>query len=199
MDKYLEKWSEKIEDIEVQLDLGEEEAIEAFEKQKGRLKEFIDKSKASLENLGLDEKATKLKADLEQLQLQLALGKAESKDAFEAQKEKLEQALHSASEKFQEIRGSADDTYDEVVHNLEDATSSFQTRMDLMRLQMALGKAEAREAFEEKKAELRQKLAEVKIKVEEREKIGEEKWNEFTDEIGEAYSHFKGALKGLFS
>lgn len=199
MDKHFEKLTEELDDIEIQLDLGEEEAIEAFEKQKGKFGELIAKAKSSLESLGLDEKADKLKGDLEHLQMQLTLGKADSKDAFEVQKEKLEHALHSAKDKFQEIKSSTDTTYDEVVHGLEGAATNFQTRMDLMRLQMALGKAEARDALEEKKNELRQKLAEVRGKVIEGEKSGEEKWEAFSEEVGEAYEQFKGALKGLFS
>lgn len=199
MDKNFEKLANELDEIEVDLDLGEKEAIEAFENQKGKFLAFIDKAKTSLENMGMDEKADKLKAELEHVQVQLALGKAESRDAFEAQKEKMEHALHNAKDKFLEIKESTDSTYDEVVHGLEDATSSFQTRMDLMRLQMALGKADARDAFEEKKKELQHKLAEVKAKVKESEKVGEGKWDTLSSEVGEAYDHFKGALKGFFS
>lgn len=199
MDKFLENWTEELDELEIQLDLGEDEATEAFETQKGKFRELIDKSKASLEKLGLDEKASHLKAELEHLQVQLALGKAESKDAFEAQKEKMDQALHKAKDRFQGIKSSTDNTYDEVVHTLDKASTDFQTRMDMMRLQMALGKADARDAMEEKKKEIRHKLTEVRTKVKQREEAGEEKWESFSEEIGEAYDHFKHALKGLFS
>ena len=68
--------------------LGEEEIVDAFENQKAKLSGFIDTSREKVNAMAESEQATRLKTKLEELQVQLALGKAETRDAYEgAEKE----------------------------------------------------------------------------------------------------------------
>lgn len=201
MNRYLEDWHKQLEDLEIHVDLGEEEIIEAFEKQKASFRDFLEKSKESVAELKDegDSAWQSLQTKLDELQVQLALGKAETRDAYEEQKEKLDQALHAAQVEADSVAGKVDSQYASIASEFKTKSEGFETQLDLFRLHYALGKAEAREKWDEKKGELRETLAELRRKIDQDKETAEEKWDEFSGEMTEAFGHLKTALKGLFS
>ena len=201
MNRYLEDWHKQLEDLEIHVDLGEEEIIEAFEKQKASFRGFLEKSKESVAELK-DEGNTawqSLQTKLDELQVQLALGKAETRDAYEEQKEKLDEALHAAQAEADGIADKVDERYANIASEFKTKSASFETQLDLFRLHYALGKADAKDKWDEKKGELKETLTELRRKIDEDKERAEEKWDEFSGEMSEAIGHLKTALKGLFS
>ena len=81
--------------IEAQLQLSKEQAIEELEVRKKRLNETLEGFKSEVVKAkGLaDEKKTEIQAMFDELQVQLALGKAEARDSFEAQREKIQHSI----------------------------------------------------------------------------------------------------------
>jgi len=88
--------------------------------------------------------------ELEELQLQLALGKAEAKDKFEILKKRFNLFLHDAEMKVNEAREFAEET---------------KTKIDELRVQLALGKAETKELFEAQRKKILAKINDVEIYV----------------------------------
>lgn len=84
--------------------------------------------------------------ELEELQLQLALGKSEAKDKFESMKKRFNGLLHDAELKTDDVKEWADD---------------MRTKFDELRVQLALGKAETKEAFETQRKKINSKIHDV--------------------------------------
>lgn len=183
--------------MEIDLHLEEEEIIHSFENHKDKLRKNIDSfSKSTQDKLG--ETAKGLQTRLDELKVQLALGKAESKEAYEEQRKQLNAALNNVSTEYEKVKSQAGDKMGEIKEELGQQIKKFQSRLDVFRLHFHLGMADAKEEYEEKKKELSRELDKVKNKVEEAEKKGEDKWEGFGKEMGEAFSHFQGAIKKLF-
>ncbi|MEO0898330.1 MAG: hypothetical protein AAFY71_18095 [Bacteroidota bacterium] len=197
MDKELAKWQKEIEDLELDLKLEEADVIEAFEQHKHNLTESVNSfTKHAGEMLG--EGSNLLQGKLDELKVQLALGKAESKDAFEEQRKELDKALHSASEEFEKVKGEAGENVGKLKEEFDEQMNHFKTRLDMFRLHFHLGMAEAKEEYEEKKKDLSQELDKIKEKVDGAEDKAENRLEDFGKEMGEAFSHFQKAVKGLF-
>lgn len=202
MNKYLQDWMKELDDLDIHLKMDTDEVVEAFEKQKSSFQSFVSESKDKLEakinELDLGEKGTELKTKLEELQVQLALGKAETRDAFEEQRKNLTSSLHDATKEYDGLKEKAEGQYKELADEFNELTEKFHTKLDVLRVQFALGKADMQDEMKDKKEEIAQKLAEVRKKSEENKEKAEDKWDDFKGEISEAYGHFKSALKGLF-
>ena len=206
MDSNLEKWTKELDDLDVQISLGEEEYVEAFEEQKSRFLGWINEANASIqgqaEKYGVDEKLNAVKAKFEELQLQLALGKAESKEAFEEQRKKIENTLQNCNQAFDEYKSQAGEKAGDLGEGFQQQLENFRTKLDVYRLHFALGSADAQDELAEKKKELKSRVLEMREKAEKKgeETVGEmeEKWDGVKEELSEAYDHFKGALKRLF-
>ncbi|MBK7130799.1 MAG: hypothetical protein IPH66_15765 [Crocinitomicaceae bacterium] len=84
--------------------------------------------------------------ELEELQVQLALGKAEAKDKFESLKKNFNGLVHSAELKVDEAK---------------DFAQEMRVKFEELRVQLALGKAETLEAFEAQRKKINQKMQEI--------------------------------------
>lgn len=88
--------------------------------------------------------------EIEELQVQAALGKAEAKDKYEEIKKKFNLVLHEAKSKIESGKEKVED---------------IDTKFDELRVQLELGKAEGLEAFKEQKKGLLNKLHEIEVKI----------------------------------
>ena len=70
--------------------------------------------------------------------------------------------------------------------------------MDVFKLNMALGSADAKDEWKEKKKEFQTKLHSLKSKLHDSKNAGEEKLEGFNSEIAKSFSHFKSAFKQMF-
>lgn len=199
MNKYLENWQKKIEDLELNLSLDQDDIQEAYERQKAGFQSFLDKAKTNIDQLNLGQSVDQVKAKIEELEVQLALGKAESKEAFEAQKQKLDHSLQELSQEYKKLKAGVDSEYHEAVDKLSHDVEGFHTKLDVFKLHFHLGKSDLAGEWEDAKKDLNHKLQDLRKKVEKGGEEAEEKWEDLTEEVGEAYSHFKNTLSGLFS
>ncbi|MDY2586961.1 hypothetical protein [Winogradskyella aquimaris] len=88
--------------------------------------------------------------EIEELQVQAALGKAEAKNKYEEIKKKFNLVLHEAKSKI--------DSGKEVAQDID-------TKFDELRVQLELGKAEGLDAFKEQKKGLLAKLHEIEVNI----------------------------------
>lgn len=195
-----QKLSEELEDLRQQVEADtEEQAAEKLESHKTSFMSFIDSSKEKLDGILSGDASLKARQALDELRVQLALGKAESKEALDEQKNKLDQALSAAESHYSSLKDGADEEFGKWTAEFGDWKEKLQTRMDITRLQYSLGKAEAKEEMEKKRKDLSQRLNSMKATLDELEDKGEDKVEEFSKELSESFSHFKKAVKGLFS
>jgi ribosomal protein L29 len=91
----LENAKKEIEELSLQFNLGKAEASDKFESVKKDFHAKVNEWKLMGEQLKPvgKEKLQELKTKLEELQVQLALGKAEAKELFQEQKKKIMQSI----------------------------------------------------------------------------------------------------------
>jgi hypothetical protein len=199
MNRFFEEWMKELDELDVQVKLGAEEVGEAFEKQKNRLAEWADKARAELDSLDEQPWVLKLRGQIDELRVQAALGRAETRDALNEQRENLEKAMQRVGEEFKGQAEGADERASEWGKQAGQMMENLQARFDLLRLQLHLGQAEAAEEWEEKRKELSGQIEQLKARAVEGQHEAEEKWQEISGEISEAYTHMKNALRRMFS
>ena len=94
--------------------------------------------------------------ELEELQVQAALGKAEASDKYEEIKKKFNMFIHESKLKYESGKEKMED---------------FQTNLDELRVQLALGRAESIDAFREQKKKLLSTIHEIEVKIKTNEKL----------------------------
>lgn len=188
-----------MEELDLQLGIDAKKAPEIFEEQKANLISYLDQAKKSVEELDLGDQAKGLQTWLDEMRVQMALGKAETKEAYEDQMTKLGSSLNSLSTEAKTLTEQANDKAknweQEFAHGLE----KFQTQLDVMRVHFSLGMADANDEYETKKKELKTQLHELQAKAAKKGEEKEEKVEDFVEEMSEAFSHFKKGIRGLFS
>jgi len=193
----LNSWKDSAEHLHVQLHLGAEEAKDEFEKQKRNLDDWIkiqSKKLHSVKDIS-QEKASQIKTALEELQVQAALGKAETEDALKEQQAKLSNSIHDLklliNKNYSRVKGNTTELIEEINETLDD----YHTRFDLFRLQTHLAKMDTTESWNEKKKELSAKLNDLGKKLEREKEKASERLDDFSDEMSEAWSHIRKAFK----
>jgi flagellar hook-basal body complex protein FliE len=189
----LKKAAVELEEFRVQAALGKAEAHDAYEEAKKKFRQYLheaeqrfDKSKTTVKDT-----VEELKVVFQVLQVQLALGKAETREAFEAQRKKISQALHTLETLLENNKITAE--YYEVLHT---EIQKFKIKMEILKLRYELNKMSAQEEFEEKKKDFSAKMEDIAKKLKEKEKKAEKTWEHFRDDIAEAYNDMKKSFVG---
>lgn len=112
IDDMLRGWQTKLEELRLQLALGEMDAADEFEELKKRSRKHFDAFKRNLGKVEQSEAVMKLRTTLEELRVQLALGKAETKDAFDKQKAKLKRLMAKVKQEARKITQEHKDDLD---------------------------------------------------------------------------------------
>jgi len=92
----------------------------------------------------------KTATELEELQVQTALGKAEAHDKYEEVKKKFNVFIHDSKLKVEDIKEKIEE---------------INTKFDELRVQLALGKAETKEVFKKQKKQLITTLHDIEVKI----------------------------------
>jgi ribosomal protein L29 len=198
MNKFMQDWVNSLDDLKVELnDLDDNLLADFFEQQKTKSQERLAEIRETVDSK-FGEEANELRAKLDHLKVQLALGKAEGRDAFEEQKGKLDHAMRDAHNMANSMKDKLGTELGDDLHGLK---QSLQTKMEVLRLKYALGKADAKDELEEVRKDLSHRVAVLKSKAQKRieDSDADDKWDDFKDEMKEAFTHMKGAVRGLFS
>jgi hypothetical protein len=203
IDTKMDKWEAGATAIEAQLQLSEEQAIEEFEVRKKRLNETLEGFKSEiLKAKGLaDEKKTEIQGRFDELQVQLALGKAEARDALEAQRKKIQHSiaiLEATVDRELDAAGqSIDDSLKMAANKFIVAAIGLEAQMEALEVQFEVKKAGARAQFEEKMGQLVAQIDEYKRQLEEKKQMAKEKAATFEKELSDGISRIKQAFKTL--
>ncbi|TAL59309.1 MAG: hypothetical protein EPN85_09615 [Bacteroidetes bacterium] len=188
----LKKAVVELEDFRLQAALGKAEARDVYEEAKKKFDKYVNEAKVRVEDAKdtARERSTQLKALLETLQVQLSLGKAESKEIFKVQQKKITKALNDL-EAFIKKNKTANEYYTKLLME----AGKFRVKLDILKMRWELNRLETRIEFDDKKKELLRKLSDVKNRLTKNEEA-DKKWEHFKDDISDAYSHLKKAFVG---
>jgi hypothetical protein len=189
-DKLLEAQRE-IDELVLQFALGKAEARDKFEETK---KEFTGRvSEFKRSNLGtkIVDSSKKLKGALEELEVQLNLGKAESKEMFDEQKKKIEALIAKVRKEIKLVK-------EEVLEkeHLEHEIEKFKLKLEVLRLRFELRKFEVRDSFKENMQEVRKRIEQTASKL--KEKLNpESSLNSFEKEVKGAYKRLRKVIQSI--
>ncbi len=200
----LDQWDAGATALEAQLQQTKAQALEGLEARKKQLNETLKEFKAEVVKAKClaDEKKTEIQAQFDDLQVQLALGKAEARDAFEAQKEKIQRSISTLETTIDRELDAAGQSIDE---SLKKAANKFivtavrlEAEMEALGVQLETKKAGVSAQFEHKKKELLAQINEYKSQIEEKKQMAKEKAATFESELSDGMARIKRAFKKLF-
>ena len=191
--KRIKRWKSLVDQLQIQLHQGVEEAKDEFENQKKELTTWLDSVGVKLNKAKYigSEKILKLKVSMEELRVQAELAKAETKDDIEEQQKQIAKGIHQLRHDISETYDDSQENYEKLNVKLDDKLEDYQTRFDLFRLQLHLGEMEAEENWEQKKEDIAEKLSQLKSKLKIKGKEIEGKWDEFSGEISEGWKQIR--------
>lgn len=197
----MKDWKQRLDELELQLTLGVMEGRDAYERQKEKMKSYVEEASRQLADMqGLSEELrTKMRARLEKAQLQFALGRAEGKAAYEEQKTRIDAALNELQDILKNAQAQSDRALKNWSRELANTIQTFRIQLEISRVHFALGKAEANAKTEAYRAEMKEKIQELRARFEAWTDLSEDKLEDFTEELKTSVGHFGKAFQKLFS
>jgi len=194
-------WKRQASALEAQLSQSKENAIENLEVQKKQLSEALNKFRTRVEETKAiaDEKRSKIQGQIEHLQVQLALGKAETRDALESQKKKIREGISSFETTVDEGIGSLGEVFDELKYVVVDKVHSLEAELDALGVRFDMEKAKKKEQYEEKKKDIAAKIQEFNNTLEEKKHAAQDKAADLESEVKEGFERIRNAFKKMFS
>ncbi|MEQ8323078.1 MAG: hypothetical protein RIC15_06715 [Vicingaceae bacterium] len=128
----------------------------------------------------IKEKLNQWKAQAEHLNVQMHLGAAEARDEFEIQKKHLEGWVNDTKQVVEELEDSAEENY-----------TALKTKLEELRLQAALGKADAEDAFNIQQKDLSRAMHEARQEIDKLYDKGNEKTKEFLSDSADQIEHYQ--------
>lgn len=180
------QWKSSLEDMRVQFSLGKMDAVDSFEQQKKQLRSLIETLKEGTDKAvdSAEAKAVDFRAKLEALNLQLNLGKAETKELFEEQRKKIDAALQ---EVYTAGKLAYHGQYDYMMELFEHNAKAVKTGLDIARLQFELGKMEAKEEASALRTEIQEKIEELQRTAEKAQELTRDNLEQWGKQMKEGF------------
>jgi ribosomal protein L29 len=186
-------WKQKAEELRLQLHLGATEAAEAFEKQKRDIGEWAKSTGHKLSS-DASEAEEKLKAKLEEIEVQAALGKAETREKIQEQRKAMSRMLSDAKHEAEYLARDTKEEAKIIGKKASEKLDQWHTRLDLVKLQLHLGAKEASEEWNERKSDLKAMISDIESKLEDVTEETMESWGDFKTDVSKAWNRFRDKL-----
>lgn len=193
---YLADAKATVENLHLQLHLGKADAEKAFEQQKEHLRDWAVKMSARVDaakDLN-KEQAERIKAALEELRLQAALGKATTADLLKEQQSELRVRMERLRTDLEVVFENTKDRSDDLLEDLSLRLHDYQVKFDIFRLQLQLAKMEGEQEMEKRKKAAEQKLKELQKELEKRADDAAGRLEHFSKEMSHAWKHVRKAF-----
>ena len=187
-----ERWEHRLEALESQLESTGEQAMKRVQDTAVALADAAEALEKKLEPAG-DE----LRQSLQELRVQMALGKAETRDAFDAESKIVHRQLHAAEHLVDELGDELEARAGKETERFVRMGDRLRSELEAAELQFTLGRAEARDAVEEGRSELRDLVAAARRELQEAGEEAGERWQAFEDRMGVALSDLRAAFRAL--
>lgn len=182
----------EIDEFVIQIALGKAEAKEEFERVKKEFRMKVHEFKVLLSDFPEQAMSQELKQRMDELEVQLALGKADTKEQFDEQKKKLVRIISSIEAAVKSWFGQLESS-PAFGHEIE----IFKLKLEILRLRFNIRKFEIKDEFKEQMAKARREIEKVKIGAKNKFAGSKRKYQDFADEISLSYSHLKKAVNKL--
>jgi uncharacterized protein YaaN involved in tellurite resistance len=205
IDSKLAAMAAKADALGAQLAAGKREAQERIERRMQALRESLDHLKAELERQGglAEGSRKKLVEAIDELKVQIALGKADALDALEVQGKKIAGSIaRFEAEADHQLAGAKehlDAAYEAVTRRYVHACDALEAELEAAGERLKEEMAYHGVDLERHKRELNEKVTALKQQIAEQRKHYSEKWQQFQSEIEPGLTQIAKAFKSLFS
>jgi hypothetical protein len=205
MNSKLDKWEAEATAFQAQLELNKEQVKERVEKQKQALGEITQQMKDKIDAAGdyTDETKAKIKSSFENMQVQLALGVADTRDGYQDWKQKVQSSVAGFEKELELALDEKGTQLGAGLDALKDAyvkqTGAWEAEIDAMQAQFQEAKASAKADFEKYKQDAQSKINDYKQELNEKRKLAADKFGDFEAELSSGATQIKDAVKNLFS
>ena len=194
LDAHLDAW-------EAQLESNREKALGRVQDQKQKLAETADrlsglvgKSREVADHVEAD-----VRTELEHLQVQLALGRAETRDAYNEQREKIHDAIERAEAGLNRLEDKVEEELAGEMATFVRLSNRLRAELEAAEVQFALLRAEARDALDAGRAELEKRIRTLRGELAERGSQAAERLGQFEGEFSAGLGHIRRAFMGLIA
>ncbi len=199
MEQRLDHWDARLDALEAQLAESREEALERVQAARNKLAAALRRVQEKLEDaadLTADELA-EWRADLDELRVQLALGKAKTRAAFEEQRRQLRSALQAVEQRIEALERKAEGQLTVELEEYVRLADRLRAEIDAAELQFWLFKAEQRDALEKGRRELQHRLAELRAAAKLHSKEAAEQVEAFEQRLAAELQEFRDSFRRL--
>ena len=162
IDKKLDYWEASATAFEAQLEQTKEQALVKLEVRKKTLNEALEKFKSAVVTTKriAGEKKKEIQAQFDDLQVQLALGKAETRDAFVAQRNKVQHSiatLEATLDRHLDLwtlpaKPTTDKSLEKAADKFIAAAFKYEAESNALETQFLMKRAEAEASLRRKRA-----------------------------------------------
>ena len=205
IDAKLDKWEAQATALQAQLELNKADVIERVDEQKRRLEQVAQHVRDKIDEAGglAEETKTKVRASFEHLQVQLALGAADTRDAYQVWKQKVQSSITvfeadldvAIAEEDAALMADLDALMDAYVREAD----ALEAEIDAMQAKFDEDKARAKADYEKYKKDVQSKIDTYKGELDEKRKTASGKLDTFETELSAGATKMKDAFNNLFS
>ncbi|MDY6942804.1 MAG: hypothetical protein SVU69_07295 [Pseudomonadota bacterium] len=201
----LDRWESLAEALELQLQLGRKEALDRFEDEKQRLTERLEAmEKRFEETTGIaDDMRDSVRGQVEHLRVQLALGRAETRDAYQEQRKNILAGIRSLEERLDsaghQLGQENAERLEAVTKDLIRAADRLVAELEALEYQFEVGATTARQQLDDLRKDVVTRAQSIRKRLREQGSKAEDKMEAFEKDISQAASQAKQAFKKLFS
>jgi DNA repair exonuclease SbcCD ATPase subunit len=199
-DKKLDALEHQALAFEAQLTQTKDQAMQRLEQRKQQLQDLLAQVQTDVQKSKemAEQAKTEVQAKLEHLQVQLALGKADARDTFEEQRERILKALNEfESVADQKLKGAAFES-GRVWEDLVGRTSTLEAEFEALKGRFENEKVKQQVMLESTKQELLTKLVLFKDQLNAKRAVVQAKTDVFETDLREGLDQIKTGFKRLF-
>ena len=205
IDTKLDKWEAQATALQAQLELGKEEVIERVEEQERRLQQIAQSVRDKINEASViaDETKNKITTSFEHLQVQLALGAADTRDAYQDWKQNIQSSISTFEADLEVAIAEEDEALKADLDNLMDAyvreADALDAEIDAMYAKFDEEKARTKADYEKFKQDVQSQITSFKGELDDKRKTAAGKLDTFETELSTGASKIKDAFNNLFS
>lgn len=199
----LDQWQAATSALEAQFELTRDKALDRVENQKQHYRDVLQRMKSKIENSTdiADNIKSKISTQIDEMQVQLALGKAEAKDAFEDQKNKIQAAIADFEKHIDKsidaMDKKMDSALDVVIQETVKAANKLDAELEAMQAHYEIEKAKARETYDTKKSEITSRISQFMGEIKDKKQLASDKASTFEKDMSAGFANIKQAFSNL--
>jgi hypothetical protein len=200
LDKTLDALEHRASALEAQLTQTKDQAVQRLEQRKQQLQDVLRQVQTEVQkSKDLAEQAkAEVKAKLDHLHVQLALGKADARDAVEEQRTKILKALSEfEAVADQKLKGAAFES-GKIWEDLIGRASSLEAEFEALKGRFEIEKARQQATLDEKKRDVLVKLQAIQRDLKAKRQDAQAKGEAFAHDLRKGLDQVQAAFRKLF-